>query len=164
MKIKKYYLTKSDNTRRMEKIEKVKKVIITSSKYRGFSGLKNRNIIEMSKYKDEREFSCHYIIGNRGEVLNIIPENERAICTRNESIDTQSISIMLSLDSEGRYTENEMKTLRELVLKIVERYNLKLNDVQMEYDINCSRRPKMLVDEPIMLDDILKKKPLKLKL
>ena len=48
MKIKKYYLTKSDNTRRMEKIEKVKKVIITSSKYRGFSGLKNRNIIEIS--------------------------------------------------------------------------------------------------------------------
>ena len=106
MKIKKYYLTKSDNTRRMEKIEKVKKVIITSSKYRGFSGLKNRNIIKMSKYKDGREFSCHYIIGNSGEVLNIIPENERAICTRNESIDTQSISIMLSLDSEGRYTEN----------------------------------------------------------
>ena len=46
MKMKKYYLTKSNNTRRVENLENVEKIIITSSSYKGFSGLKNRNVIE----------------------------------------------------------------------------------------------------------------------
>jgi N-acetyl-anhydromuramyl-L-alanine amidase AmpD len=164
MKIKKYFLTKNDKTRRMEKIENVNYIIITSSKYKGFSSLKNRNIIEMSKYKEEREFSCNYIIGCSGEVVNIIPENERAICTRIEEIDRESISIMLCIDKEGNYTDTQLKKLKELIQEFLEKYDIPKENVLMEYDINNSRRPVNIVDEPIILYDMLNNKISKVKL
>ena len=86
MDIKKYYLTKSNNTRRKEKMCNIEYIVITSSKYNGFSALKNRNIIEKLKYKEDKEFSCHYIIDTDGKKLNIIPEKERAICTHCSNI------------------------------------------------------------------------------
>lgn len=158
MKMKKYYLTKSNNTRRVENLEKVEKIIITSSKYKGFSGLKNRNVIEMSKYREDREFSCHYIIGLNGEIINIIPEKERAICTRNEDIDTKSISIMLSIDKNGEFSKKQLISLKDLIGKIIEKYDITKNDVYIEYDINCSRKPIVFADEPIILDDLLNPK------
>lgn len=158
MKIKKYYLTKSDNTRRMEKLVNVENIIITASKYKGFSGLKNRNIIEMSKYRDDKEFSCHYIIGLSGEIINIIPERERAICSRNEDIDEKSISIMMCIDKNGDILASQMKSLRDLVKKIIDKYDISRDNVLTEYDINCSRRPLIFVDEPIILDDLLSNK------
>lgn len=158
MKIKKYYLTKSNNTRRMEKLENVNKIIITSSRYKGFSSLKNRNVIEMSKYKEDREFSCHYIIGISGEVINIIPEDEAAICTRNQSIDERSISIMLCLDKNGGYTKNEFDSLKLLIDRLIEKYDISKEDVLTEYDINNSRKPLELVDEPIILYNLLNAK------
>lgn len=158
MKVKKYYLSKSENTRRGEKLEEVKQIVITSSKYNGFTGLKNRNIIEMSKYREDREFSCHYIIGISGEIINIIPEKEKAICTRDEKIDRNSISIMLSVNKEGTYSQKQYQALRELVYNLIEKYNLTKDCIYTEYDINCSRRPILLVDEPIILEDILNRK------
>lgn len=155
MKIKKYYLTKSDNTRRMEKIDTPQKIIITSSRYNGFSCLKNRNIIEMSKYRDDREFSCHYIIGNNGEIINIIPENEKAICSQNVDIDSDSIGIMLCLDKDGKFTKKELISLKGIIKRLREKYNIKKESVFTEYDINSARRPLIFVDEPIFLEEIL---------
>ena len=155
MKIKKYYLTKSDNTRRMEKMDLAQNIIITSSRYNGFSCLKNRNIIEMSKYKEDREFSCHYIVGNSGEIINIIPETERAICSRKEEMDISSIGIMLCLDKEGNYTKQEILSLKGLIKRLREKYSIEKENVYTEYDINGSRRPVLFVDEPILLEEIL---------
>lgn len=155
MKIKKYYLTKSDNTRRMEKIDVPKNIIITSSRYNGFSCLKNRNIIEMSKYRDDREFSCHYIIGINGEIINIIPENEKAICSQNVDIDNDSIGIMLCLDKDGKFTKKELISLKGIIKRLREKYNIKKESVFTEYDINGARRPLIFVDEPIFLEEIL---------
>ena len=155
MEIKRYFLSRSDNTRRMEKIEKIEYIIITSSKYNGFSALKNRNIIEKIKYKQDKELSCHYIIDTRGCVLNIIPEKESAICTHNVDIDNKSISIMLTINEDGDYTENELKSLEKLVHKLNKKYDLKKENVIMDYDINCSRRPIILVDEPILLSELI---------
>ncbi len=155
MKIKKYYLTKSDNTRRMEKMELPQKIILTSSKYNGFSCLKNRNIIEMSKYRDDREFSCHYIVGVNGEIINIIPENEKAICSQNIDIDSDSIGIMLCLDKDGEFTKKELISLKGLIKRLREKYNIKREAVLTEYEINGARRPGIFVDEPILLEDLL---------
>ena len=155
MKIKKYYLTKSDNTRRMEKMELPQKIILKSSKYNGFSCLKNRNIIEMSKYRDDREFSCHYIVGVNGEIINIIPENEKAICSQNIDIDSDSIGIMLCLDKDGEFTKKELISLKGLIKRLREKYNIKREAVLTEYEINGARRPGIFVDEPILLEDLL---------
>lgn len=155
MEIKRYFLTKSDNTRRMEKMEKIEYIIITSSKYKGFSALKNRNVIEKLKYKQDREFSCHYIIEKKGNIVNIIPEKECAICTHNVDIDSKSISIMLTIDNEGKYTCDEMDSLKKLLKKIIRKYNIKSDNILYEYDINCSRRPLDLADEPILLYELV---------
>lgn len=164
MKIKKYFLTKSDNTRRMEKIEKVNKIVITSSKYNGFSSLKNRNVIEMSKYREDREFSCHYIIGVKGEIINIIPEKEVAICTRNVEEDKDSISIMLCVDKNGENTKVQYEILKDLINRLIEKYDISKKMIFTEYDINNARRPLIFVDEPIILDNLLNPKISRLKL
>lgn len=158
MKIKKYYLTKSDNTRRMEKLDSVENIIITASRYKGFSGLKNRNIIEMSKYRDDKEFSCHYIIGLSGEIINIIPEKERAICSKNEEMDKRSIGIMMCIDKNGNILPIQMNSLKDLIKRIIDKYDISKDNVLTEYDVNCSRRPLEFVDEPIILDDLLSTK------
>lgn len=151
MNIKKYYLTKSLNTRRFEKINEVKYIIITSSKYKGFSALKNRNIIEKLKYKEDKEFSCHYIIDTDGTVLNIIPEKEKALCSRIANFDDKSISIMLTLNKNGNYDELEIFSLAKLINSIKKRYNIKSKNVLTEFEINSSRKPILFCDEPILL-------------
>ena len=151
MNIKKYYLTKSLNTRRFEKINEVKYIIITSSKYKGFSALKNRNIIEKLKYKEDKEFSCHYIIDTDGTVLNIIPEKEKALCSRIANFDDKSISIMLTLNKNGNYDELETFSLAKLINSIKKRYNIKSENVLTEFEINSSRKPILFCDEPILL-------------
>ncbi len=151
MNIKKYYLTKSLNTRRFEKINEVKYIIITSSKYKGFSALKNRNIIEKLKYKEDKEFSCHYIIDTDGTVLNIIPEKEKALCSRIANFDDKSISIMLTLNKNGNYDELEIFSLAKLINSIKKRYNIKSENVLTEFEINSSRKPILFCDEPILL-------------
>ena len=151
MDIKKYYLTKSLNTRRLEKMNEIKYIIITSSKYNGFSALKNRNIIEKLKYKEDKEFSCHYIIDIDGKILNIIPEKEKAICTRNNNYDDKSISIMLTLNKDGNYDESEILSLSELLNRIKKKYNIKNDNVLTEFEVNSSRRPVIFCDEPILL-------------
>lgn len=151
MDIKKYYLTKSLNTRRLEKMNDIKYIIITSSKYNGFSALKNRNIIEKLKYKEDKEFSCHYIIDTNGKILNIIPEKEKAICTRNSYYDDTSISIMLTLNKEGNYNEIELISFYKLLSRLKKKYNIKNENVLTEFDVNNSRRPVIFCDEPILL-------------
>ena len=151
MNIKKYYLTKSLNTRRFEKMKEIKYIIITSSKYNGFSALKNRNIIEKLKYKEDKEFSCHYIIDTDGTVLNIIPEKEKALCSRIANFDDKSISIMLTLNKNGNYDELEIFSLAKLINSIKKRYNIKSENVLTEFEINSSRKPILFCDEPILL-------------
>ncbi len=151
MDIKKYYLTKSLNTRRLEKMNEIKYIIITSSKYNGFSALKNRNIIEKLKYKEDREFSCHFIIDTNGKILNIIPEKEKAICTRNSNYDDRSISIMLTLNKNGYYNKDELNSLSKLLNHLKKKYNIKNENILTEFEVNSSRRPSILCDEPILL-------------
>ena len=158
MQIRKYYLTKSNNTRRVEKMNVIKYIVITSSIHNGYSALKNRNEIENLKYNQNKEFSCHYIIDSNGEVLNIIPDTERAICTHNLDIDEKSISIMLSLDLNGEYTKEEIETLKNLIYKLMLEYNILPENVIREYDVNCSRRPLKFADESIMLYELINKK------
>lgn len=158
MEIKKYYLTKSDNTRRMEKMKNIEYIVVTSSRYKGFSSLKNRNVIEKIKYKEGKEFSCHYIIDCTGNILSIIPDNEKAICTHNTDIDDRSISIMLSLNSDGTYSKEEIKSLEKLIHKLMKKYNILNSNVVREYDVNLSRRPIKFTDESILLYEIVNKK------
>ena len=156
MNIKKYYLTKSLNTRRFEKMKEIKYIIITSSKYNGFSALKNRNIIEKLKYKEDNEFSCHFIIDINGTILNIIPEREKAICSRNINYDNKSISIMLTLNKNGKYEKEELISLKKLIHTLKRRYDIKSENILTEFDINGSRKPILFCDEPILLWQIIK--------
>lgn len=154
MNIKKYYLTKSLNTRRMEKMNSIDKILVTSSKYNGFPALKNRNIIEMGKYKNEEEFSCHYIVGLKGEIINIIPEDEISFSTRGVN-DDNTISIMLCVNKNGEYTKEELISFKKILNKLVKKYKIKEENILLEKDVNNSRRPKIIVDEPVLLYDML---------
>ena len=76
----------------------------------------------------------------------------------NEDIDTKSISIMLSIDKNGEFSKKQLISLKDLIGKIIEKYDITKNDVYIEYDINCSRRPIVFADEPIILYDLLNPK------
>lgn len=157
MEIKRYFLTRGDNTRRKEKMVNIEYIVITSSKYKGFSALKNRNTIEKIKYNKEKEFSCHYIIDTNGEILSIIPDNEMAICTKDYNFDSKSISIMLCINEKGKYERKELLALKNLLNKLSKKYNINKENIVYEYNVNFSRRPTILVEEPILLNEIIYK-------
>lgn len=150
MNIRKYYISESLNTRRKDKINKVKYLIVTSSNIPGADCLKNRLKIEMNKNIDN-EYSCHYIIDLNGNILQIIPEEECSICSNVIDYDSCSISIMLCVGYNNYYSEMEIKRLKELINDIQERHGLTDDSIIFENDINGSRRPYILCDERIKL-------------
>ena len=70
-------------------------------------------------------------------------------------IDSKSISIMLAIDDKGEYTSVELMSLRKLLYKLMKKYKLEKENIVLEYDVNCSRRPFTLVDEPVLLYNLI---------
>ncbi len=158
MNLSRYFLSLNDNIRRGEcrNNNDIKYIVITSSRFLGFTARKNRNMIERNKNSEENITICHYIIDFNGDVLNIIPENEIAYATKDNEYDTKSISIMLSLKEDENYSEEELITLSRIIKILMDKYNIKEDDVVLEYDVNRSMRPAKFCDEPILLEEILK--------
>ncbi len=158
MNLSRYFLSLNDNIRRGEcrNNNEIKYIVITSSRFLGFTARKNRNMIERNKNSEENITICHYIIDFNGDVLNIIPENEIAYATKDNEYDTKSISIMLSLKEDENYSEEELITLSRIIKILMDKYNIKEDDVVLEYDVNRSMRPAKFCDEPILLEEILK--------
>lgn len=124
MKVLRYYLSKSETTRRGEKQEKLKKIVIYKIRS-DKTALEYRLYIENLKRQEDTYFSVHYIIDTKGNIVNIIPESEVSIHDENNiDINYITMSILVLEDSTGKIHEN---SLNELLENLTKKYNLDID-------------------------------------
>lgn len=133
MKILRYYLSKSETTRRGEKQEELKKIVIYKVKSNK-TALEYRLYIENLKRQEDTYFSVHYIVDTKGNVVNIIPECEVSIHDENNiDINYITISILVLEDNTGKIDE---KSVKELLEKLTQKYNLNIDKDVIVKDTN----------------------------
>lgn len=133
MKVLRYYLSKSETTRRSEKLEKLEKIVIYKVRS-DKSALEYRLYIENLKRQEDVYFSVHYIIDKDGNVVNIIPEREVSIHDENNvHINYITISILVLEDENGKICKD---TTNELLNDLVRKYNLNISKDVIIKDTN----------------------------
>lgn len=133
MKILRYYLSKSETTRRSENLEKLEKIVmykVRSDK----TALEYRLYIENLKRQEDVYFSVHYIIDKYGNVVNIIPEKEISIHDEsNVHINYIAISILVLEDENGKICDS---ATNELLNNLVKNYKLNIDKDVIIKDTN----------------------------
>jgi N-acetylmuramoyl-L-alanine amidase len=124
----------------------------------GSSALANRNYFE-----DGSEGNCvsaHYIIGLSGEILRCIPENEcaahvgKSYAPAYDEMAKTNNSRLLGIecchpDSNGKFNNDTMNSLIELLVDICKRYNFNIDtDVYRHYDVCGKMCPLYYVNNP----------------
>ncbi|WP_122639697.1 peptidoglycan recognition protein family protein [Romboutsia sp. Marseille-P6047] len=110
----------------------------------GSSASANRNYFQNSKVYA----SSHYILGLKGEILYIVPDDEIAYTTN--SANSYSIGIeCCHPTSDGHYNDATYNSMVELGAYLCEKYNLDpTDDMIRHYDITRKICPKWFVDNP----------------
>lgn len=140
-----------ETSRPNEKIDKIFKVILYHAPLKNQSAIKNRNYINNLKYQDNIFCSYHYIIGLKGEIINIIPENELAIHTGILEFDKHSLGVCICYNDStiNKINYKTLNSLENLSRHLVKKYNLNPTyDLIRCYDIINKRSPLFFVDDP----------------
>ena len=141
------YIDVSENTRSKVNIEDIFKLIVHDAPYPLKSEMENRNYINSLSNQDNIFLSYHYIIGQSGKIINIIPENEIAIHTKLLEYDMHSISIALCYNSNMEITNSTLNSLTYLSNNILKKYILDTKfDFIRCYDVLNKREPICFVD------------------
>ncbi len=115
----------------------------------GTSAQANRNYFENLKNTHTTKASCHYIIGLKGEILQLIPEEETSWCTNQANSYTISIEACHP-DATGRFNQATYDSYVELCADICTRWNLDplAGGLIRHYDVTRKICPKWWVDHP----------------
>lgn len=110
----------------------------------GSSAAANRNYFQNGKVYA----SSHYIVGLKGEILYIVPDDEIAYTTN--SANNYSIGIeCCHPTSDGHYNDATYNSMVELGAYLCKKYNLDpIDDMIRHYDITRKICPKWFVDYP----------------
>jgi len=125
----------------------------------------------------DRYAGAHYFVDISGEVVQLVPDDERAYHVGAKTYKPEALKkfkttypnnclIGIELchpDSTGKFTEETLKSTRQLILKLMSDYDLLLEDVVRHYDITGKNCPKYFVENEIeyklfrdsILEDIL---------
>lgn len=98
----------------------------------------------------EKKLSAHYLIGDDGEVVQLVPEDKRAwhagVSYWRGHTDVNSISIGIELDHPGHmhgyrpFSEAQFSSLVPLIARIVKRYDIPRANVVGHSDVAPSRK------------------------
>lgn len=89
--------------------------------------------------------SCHFIIGLDGEILQIIPMDEKAFASNNRNSDTIAIECCHP-GKDGKFSEATYQSLVRLTAWLCGELDLTENDVIRHYDVNGKLCPKYYVE------------------
>ena len=152
----KRFIDINENTRPGDKIRQTHKIIFHDAPLKYNSGIKNRNYINSLKNQDNIFMSYHYIIGSKGEIIQLIPEDEIAIHTGFIEFDLHSISIALCYDKNKKkiLTTNTLNSLKYLSKYLLKKYKLDSKyDLIKCYDVINKRSPIYFVENPYIFYD-----------
>ena len=115
----------------------------------GTSAQANRNYFENLRTTHTTKASAHYIIGLRGEVIQMIPEEEISWCTNSANAYTISIEACHP-DATGKFTAATYAAYVELCADICKRWGLDPmhGGLIRHYDVTRKVCPKWFVDHP----------------
>lgn len=111
----------------------------------GSTAQQNRDYFENLKDTEETFASAQFVIGLEGEIIQCVPCNEMAYCSN--SLNEICISIeMCHPDEEGNFNDATYNSCVYLVAKLMNYYNLDMNQLIRHYDVTGKNCPKYFVE------------------
>lgn len=150
MEIEKNYLTSNPYSRPRLPLYCITKLVIHWVANPRSSALANRNYFENLKLGKSKTYaSSHYIVGLKGEVIQCIPDCERAYHAK--SANTYSLGIeVCHPDWEGQFTPITYNALVHLCALLCKKYALDpYQDLIRHYDVTGKLCPKYYVQHTV---------------
>ncbi len=91
------------------------------------------------------ETSAQYVVGFEGELIRCVPDNEITYAASGQNADTIHIEVCYK-NTAGRFTEQSIKALRELVQYLMNLHNIPADKVVRHYDLTGKHCPAYYID------------------
>ncbi|MFG6367247.1 MAG: peptidoglycan recognition protein family protein [Lachnospiraceae bacterium] len=139
------FLTISDYNRPGTKLAEVNNIFVHYTANKGTSAAQNRSYFENLGVTHERAVSAHFIIGYEGEIIQCIPLEEEAYAVIGRNKDSISIECCFTA-ADGSFTQETYDSLVEMLAWLIDKYNLKPQDILRHYDCGGKKCPIYYVD------------------
>lgn len=139
------FLTISEYNRPGTKLAKVNNIFVHYTANQGTSAAQNRSYFESLGVTHERAASAHFIIGYEGEIIQCIPLEEEAYAVIERNKDSISIECCYTAE-DGSFTQETYDTLVEMLAWLIDKYNLKPQDILRHYDCGGKKCPIYYVE------------------
>lgn len=137
------FLTVDGGSRTGEKLEAVRDIAVHYVANPGTSATANRNYFE----GPDSDTSSHFIVGLDGEVLALIPTDEKSCATNERNIDTISIEVCHP-DGTGEFSEVTRASLVRLLTYLCTEFDLSEENLIRHYDVTGKLCPRYYVEHP----------------
>lgn len=137
------FLTEDGESRTGEKLDAVRDLAIHYVANPGTSAAANRNYFE----GPDSNSSSHFIVGLEGEVLALIPTDEKSCATNERNSDTISIEVCHP-DESGLFSEVTYESLIRLLAYLCTEFDLTEENLIRHYDVTGKMCPRYYVEHP----------------
>lgn len=137
------YLTVDGGSRSGEKLEAVRDIAVHYVANPGTSAMANRNYFE----GPDSNTSAHFIVGLEGEILVLIPTDEKSCATNARNVDTVSVEVCHP-DESGAFTPKTYESLIRLLAYLCEKFDLTEQNLIRHYDVTGKLCPRYYVEHP----------------
>lgn len=135
------YLTEDGISRTGEKMPEVLNIAVHYVANPGSSAMANRNYFE----GPDSTTSSHFIVGLEGEVLLLIPLDEKSCATNERNIDTISVEVCHP-DETGKFAPATYDSLIRLLAYLCDRFGLVEEELIRHYDVTGKMCPRYYVE------------------
>ena len=131
-------------------LKHVKGIVVHYTANPGTNAMDNRNYFNnlprINKGKKKKTYaSSHFVIGLEGQIVQCIPLEEIAYASNERNKNTISIECCHP-DKTGEFNKTTYQALKELVLYLCIKYDLKAKDVIRHYDVTGKACPLYYVE------------------
>lgn len=137
------FLTVDGESRTGEKLEAVRDIAVHYVANPGTSAIANRNYFE----GPDSDTSAHFIVGLEGEVLQLIPLDEKSCATNERNLDTVSVEVCHP-DETGEFLPETYQSLVRLLAYLCDQYELTEENLIRHYDVTGKMCPLYYVENP----------------
>ncbi len=135
------FLTEDGASRTGEKLEAVRDIAVHYVANPGTSAIANRNYFE----GPDSDTSSHFIVGLEGEVLALIPTDEKSCATNERNVDTVSVEVCHP-DETGEFSRTTYESLIRLLAYLCEEFDLTEENLIRHYDVTGKMCPRYYVE------------------
>lgn len=137
----------NEYSRAGETLEAVNGIVIHNTGNPGTTAAQNRSYFAGLADSHETHASSNFIVGLKGEVLQVVPSDEVAYASSQRNYDTLSIEVCHA-DDTGEFGDATMESLMELVQWLVDYFKLDRDQVIRHYDVTGKECPLWYVQHP----------------